>query len=112
MSKFQIEYYRIDTSTEEIEARHDSEAIKKFRENNGYAGIKSVRYIYEGDEELTEWYCNWWNGYDWKSKVVMAHNEEEITYNIKPTLDFAVYDFRCCKNTPECIDALMCSKWD
>ena len=112
MSKFEIEYYTINTNKVEIEARHDSEAVDKFRKEYEWAGIKTVKYVYEGNEEPTEWYCNWWNGHDWKSKVVIAHNEEEIRYNIKNTLDFAVYDFRCCPNTEKAIDGLMRSKWD
>lgn len=112
MSKFLIEYYRTTTLTEEIEARHDSEAVNKFREEHEYAGIKSVKYVYEGNKEPTEWYCNWWNGNSWKSKVVMAHNEEEIRYNIRDSLDYNVYDFRCCPNNPKSIDGLMRDKWD
>ncbi|MBR1984105.1 MAG: hypothetical protein IKA31_00015 [Clostridia bacterium] len=56
MSKFKIEYYNLRTSEEIIEAKHDDEAVKKFREEHEYAGIKSVKYVYEGNEELSEWY--------------------------------------------------------
>lgn len=101
MSKFKINYYYIDTREEMIEAKHDSQAVEIFRKEHEYAGIKSVKYVYEGNEEPKEWYCSWWNGNSWGSKVVLAHNEEEIRYNIKDTLDYNVYDFMCCLNTPE-----------
>lgn len=113
MSKFEIEYYRLHTGSEIIEAKHDSEALDKFREEHGqYYGVRSVKYVYEGDEEPTEWYCDWWNGRSWNSKVVLAHNEDEIRYNIKETLDYNVYDFRCCPNNEKAIDGLMRCKWD
>ena len=112
MNKFEIEYYTVNTNKEIIEAIHDSQAVEKFRQEHEYAGIKSVKYVYEGNDEPTEWYCNWWNGRSWNSKVVLAHNEDEIRYNIKETLDYNVYDFRCCHNNEKAIDALMRCKWD
>ena len=33
MSKFEIEYYTLNISKETIEAKHDSEAVDKFRNN-------------------------------------------------------------------------------
>lgn len=112
MAKFKIEYYYVQERTEEVEARHYDEALKKFREEHGFAGVKSVKYVYEGKEKPKEWYCIWWNGNTWKSKIVLAHNEDEIRYNIRDTLDYAVYNFDCCLNTPEKIEGLHRCIWD
>lgn len=112
MSKFEIEYYKTFTKTTEIEAQNDDEAIKNFREINKLEGIKSIKYIYEGNEEPKGWFCEWWNGNSWKNKVIIAHDKEEIIYNIKNSLDYAVYYFRCCLNTPEAKEGLMRSRLD
>ena len=112
MNKFEIEYYTVNTNKEIIEAIHDSQAVEKFRQEHEYAGIKSVKYVYEGNEEPTEWYCMWWNGNSWNSKVVLAHNRDEILYNIKDSLDYAVYNFSCCLNNNSLINALHRDTWD
>lgn len=112
MNKFEIEYYTVNTNKEIIEAIHDSQAVEKFRQEHEYAGIKSVKYIYEGNEEPTEWYCMWWNGNSWKSKVVLAHNRDEIRYNIKDSLDYAIYNFSCCPNNKSAIEGLHRDTWD
>lgn len=112
MSKFEIEYYTLNVSKETIEAKHDGEAVYKFRNDHEYAGIKSVKYVYEGKEEPTEWYCMWWNGHSWKSKVVMAHNRDEINYNIRESLDCNVYSFSCCPNNEKAIEGLHRDTWD
>ena len=112
MSKFKIKYYQVKEASVEIEARNDNEALCSFREKHQFAGIESIEYIPTGNEDLKEWYCSWWNGYTWKSKVVTAHNRDEIYYNIKNKLDYAVYEFDCCLNTPKAIDALFRSRID
>lgn len=112
MSKFEVSYINLSSYTAKIEAKHINEAIEKFREKNKYSAIKTVTYIYEGKEEPQEWYCIWWNGNSWESKIVLAHNEEEIIYNIKEELDYAVYDFRCCLNNPDSIEGVHRSIWD
>lgn len=112
MNKFEIEYYTINTNKKIIEAIHDSQAVEKFRQEHEYAGIKSVKYVYEGNEEPTEWYCMWWNGNSWKSKVVLAHNRDEIRYNIQDSLDHSVYDFCCCPNNKSAIEEMHRDTWD
>lgn len=112
MSKFKIEYYYINIREEEIEAKYDSEAIERFREEHEHEGIKSVKYVYEGDEEPKEWYCMWWNGNSWNHKIIIAHNRDEIYYNIKDTLDWNVYNFCCCINEPKAIEGLHRDTWD
>jgi len=112
MSKFKIKYINLSSYNSQIEAKHIDEAIEKFREKNKYCAIESVEYIYEGKEEPQEWYCIWWNGNSWESKVVIAHDEYEIKYNIKASLDYSVYRFMCCLNRPECIERVHRSIWD
>ena len=112
MHKFKIEYAEIVTKVEEIEALSDYHALEIFRERKPLPAIASVKYVYEGAEELKEYYCRWWNGNTWKSKVVLAHNKEEVEFNIKETLDYCVYEFRCCLNTSEATDSLIRSLID
>ena len=112
MSKFEINYTNFSMYKAKVEANNIYEAIDKFKEKNVCCAINSVKYIYEGKEEPQEWYCIWWNGNSWNSKVVMAHNREEVIYNIKEKLDYAVYDFKCCLNKPESIEGIHRSIWD
>ena len=42
----------------------------------------------------------------------MAHNRDEIIYNIKDSLDYAVYNFCCCPNNKSAIEGLHRDTWD
>ena len=112
MKKFKIKYTRLLRDEIEVEAMHDLNAIEEFREEHPYCNIDSVEYVYQGDEDLKEFYCIWWNGNSWKSKIVKAHDQDEINYNIKEKLDHSVYNFQCCLNTKEAIEGLHRCIWD
>ena len=110
--KYIINYLTPIIREEEIEARSEFSAIEEFRKDNKHCAILDVKYVYTGDEEPKEWYCQWWNGSSWQSKIVIAHDCEEIMCNIRKEIPGSVYDFDCCLNTPESIDGFMRSKID
>ena len=106
MDKFEITYIPHYQKTVEVEARSVDDAIEKFREEYGqYSAIGSVKYIYEGNEELKEFYCHWWDGNNWHDKVVQAHNEKEVRFNIVNTLGYHE-EMYICPNTPKHISSL------
>lgn len=112
MSKYKI-FYSTNGHETVVEAPSKYKAIEIFENlKTPNAELKKCRYIYEGNEPLKEWYCTWWNGSYWQSKVVLAHDRQEIEDNIRDTLSFCVDDFDFCENNPEAIHKMYASRLD
>lgn len=112
LKKFRFSIIKCRIDNVDVEAKDIYDAIRNFRMKNSHDAINKIEYVYEGDEPLQDWYCIWWNENTWKSKIVKAHCEDEIIYNIKDSLDYCVYNFLCCKNDSKSIDSLHRSIWD
>lgn len=111
--KFKIKYYRIEEIEEEIEEDSivESQIVNNFRERHGdFVAIKEIKYIPPEGAELKEFYCLWLDMFEnWKSKVVKAHDEIEIKFNLPEAKNF---DFYCCLNNPKAKESLYRSIWD
>lgn len=113
MSKrYKIEYSLTTFRSKEILANNEYEALKIFREDQAFCQVNNIKYIYDESSPLQEWYCIWWNGISWKSKIIEAHDKEEIECNIKDKLDNTVFDFHCCPNNKKAIDSVHRCIWD
>ena len=107
MDKFEITYIPHYQKTVEVKARDKEDAVKRFREVYGqHCAIDSVKYIYDGNEELKEYYCYWCDiNNNWHDRVVQAHNEKEVRLNVVNTLG-QYKELYICPNTPKHISDL------